>query len=68
MDQDADHDGYTNREEFLADTNPLDPKSMPGVMDTASVKTVNEVDVRISALACWWAVRRGRVCRVGSGR
>jgi hypothetical protein len=45
MDQDADHDGYTNREEFLADTNPLDPKSMPGVMDAASVKAVNEVTV-----------------------
>jgi hypothetical protein len=45
MDQDADGDGYSNREEFLADTNPRDPKSLPGVMDTASVKTVTEVTV-----------------------
>jgi hypothetical protein len=45
MDQDADGDGYSNREEFLADTNPRDPKSLPGVMETASVKAVNEVTV-----------------------
>jgi hypothetical protein len=45
MDQDADGDGYSNREEFLADTNPRDAKSLPGVMDTASVKAVNEVTV-----------------------
>lgn len=45
MDRDPDGDGYSNREEFLADTNPRDPKSMPGVIDTASLKTVNEVTV-----------------------
>lgn len=45
MDQDADGDGYSNREEFLADTNPRDAKSMPGVMETAAVKAVNEVTV-----------------------
>jgi hypothetical protein len=45
MDQDADADGYSNREEFLAETNPRDPKSLPGVMDTASVRAVNEVTV-----------------------
>ena len=45
MDRDPDGDGYSNREEFLADTNPRDPKSMPGVMDTASLKNVNEVTV-----------------------
>jgi hypothetical protein len=45
MDQDADSDGYSNREEFLAETNPRDPKSLPGVLDTASVKSVNEVTV-----------------------
>ena len=45
MDRDPDGDGYSNREEFLADTNPRDPKSMPGVIDTASLKTVNEVTI-----------------------
>jgi len=45
MDRDEDGDGYSNREEFLADTNPRDAKSMPGVLETASVKTVNEVTV-----------------------
>lgn len=45
MDQDADGDGYSNREEFLADTNPRDGKSMPGVIESAAVKTVNEVNV-----------------------
>jgi hypothetical protein len=45
MDRDPDNDGYSNREEFLADTNPRDPKSMPGVIEAASLKTVNEVTV-----------------------
>ena len=45
MDQDADSDGYTNREEFLAETNPRDPKSLTGVLDTASLKSMNEVTV-----------------------
>lgn len=45
MDQDPDNDGYSNREEFLADTNPRDPKSMPGVLESASVKAMNEVTV-----------------------
>jgi hypothetical protein len=45
MDQDADSDGYSNREEFLADTNPRDPKSLPGVLESASLKSVNEVTV-----------------------
>lgn len=45
MDQDADGDGYSNREEFLAETNPRDPKSQPGVIESATLKTVNEVTV-----------------------
>ena len=45
MDRDEDGDGYSNREEFLADTNPRDAKSMPGVMEAASVKEVNEVTI-----------------------
>lgn len=31
LDQDPDGDGYTNREEFLADTDPTDPDSSPRV-------------------------------------
>ena len=45
MDRDDDGDGYSNREEFLSDTNPRDAKSLPGVMEAASVKSVNEVTV-----------------------
>jgi hypothetical protein len=47
MDKDADSDGYSNREEFLADTNPRDPNSLPGVLEGVSVKTLNEVKVPI---------------------
>ncbi len=47
LDQDVDGDGYSNREEFLAETNPRDPLSMPGVVEGVSVKEVNEVSVPI---------------------
>lgn len=42
---DSDGDGYSNREEFLAETNPRDPNSLPGVMEGVSMKTFNEVTV-----------------------
>jgi hypothetical protein len=42
---DSDGDGYSNREEFLADTNPRDPNSLPGVMEGVAMKTLNEVTV-----------------------
>ena len=42
---DSDGDGYSNREEFLADTNPRDPNSLPGVMEGVAMKTLNEVPV-----------------------
>lgn len=45
MDQDADGDGYSNREEFLNGTNPRDPNSLPGVMEGVTLKEVNEVQV-----------------------
>jgi hypothetical protein len=47
MDKDTDGDGYSNREEFLADTNPRDPNSLPGVLEGVSVKSLNEVKVPI---------------------
>jgi hypothetical protein len=31
LDEDPDNDGFTNREEFLADTDPRDPNSRPGI-------------------------------------
>ncbi len=42
---DPDGDGYSNREEFLADTNPRDPNSLPGVMEGVAMKAMNEVPV-----------------------
>lgn len=44
---DSDGDGYSNREEFLADTNPRDPNSLPGVMEGVAMKAMNEVPVPI---------------------
>ncbi len=47
LDEDADRDGYSNREEFLQETNPRDPLSLPGVVEGVTVKEVNEVSVPI---------------------
>lgn len=38
LDDDADNDGATNREEFLADTNPRDDSSRPGVVTGIRLK------------------------------
>lgn len=45
LDQDTDGDGYSNREEFLNNTDPRSASSLPGVMEGVSVKTVNEVQI-----------------------
>ncbi len=42
---DSDGDGYSNRDEFLAETNPRDPNSLPGVMEGVAMKALNEVPV-----------------------
>jgi hypothetical protein len=47
MDADSDGDGYSNREEFLAGTNPRDPNSMPGMVDGVSMKELKDVRVPI---------------------
>src|SRR3954470_19568079 len=45
LDSDADHDGFTNKEEFLADTNPNDANSRPGVHASIRLKEFTEVRV-----------------------
>jgi hypothetical protein len=45
LDADTDGDGYSNREEFLAGTNPLDPNSMPGMIDGLVMKELKDVRV-----------------------
>jgi hypothetical protein len=38
LDEDPDGDGFTNREEFLADTDPRDPNSRPGIANGIRLK------------------------------
>jgi hypothetical protein len=43
LDADPDEDGYTNRDEFLADTDPHDKNSRPGIHKSIRLKEYNEV-------------------------
>jgi hypothetical protein len=43
LDADSDGDGFSNRDEFLADSNPLDPESRPGIHKTIRLKEYTEV-------------------------
>ncbi|MEQ1862976.1 MAG: Amuc_1099 family pilus-like system protein [Chthoniobacteraceae bacterium] len=43
LDADADGDGFSNRDEFLADSNPLDPNVRPGIHATIRLKEYTEV-------------------------
>jgi hypothetical protein len=43
LDADADGDGFSNRDEFLADSNPKDPESRPGIHSTIRLKEYTEV-------------------------
>ncbi len=47
LDADSDGDGFSNREEFLAGTNPLDPHSMPGMLDGVVMKELKEVTIPV---------------------
>ena len=42
---DPDGDGFTNEEEFLAGTDPLDPNSHPGVKQSMKMKEYTKVEV-----------------------
>lgn len=43
LDEDPDGDGFSNRDEFLADSNPHDKNARPGVHKTIRLKEFNEV-------------------------
>lgn len=45
LDADPDHDGFNNREEYVAGTNPLDANSVPGMLDGVAMKEMKEVQV-----------------------
>jgi hypothetical protein len=65
LDADSDGDGYTNREEFLADTNPRDPNSMPGMIDGIAMKELK--DVRVPMVLREVKSDKARVERTDSG-
>jgi len=47
LDADTDGDGFSNREEFLAGTNPRDPLSMPGMLEGVVMKELKDVRVPV---------------------
>lgn len=47
LDHDLDSDGYSSREEFLADTNPRDASSYPGLLVGVTVKDFHEVKIPV---------------------
>jgi hypothetical protein len=47
LDADTDGDGFTNREEYIAATNPRDPNSVPGMLDGVVMKELKDVRVPV---------------------
>ena len=47
LDADTDSDGFSNREEFLAGTNPRDGLSMPGMLEGVVMKELKDVRVPV---------------------
>jgi len=43
LDNDSDGDGFSNRDEFLADSSPIDPESRPGIHSAIKLKEYTEV-------------------------
>ncbi len=51
LESDADGDGYSNRDEFLVDTDPTDPSSRPGFHPTMRLVSFEEVDLPMKVTA-----------------
>jgi Bacterial TSP3 repeat len=47
LDADTDGDGFSNREEYIAGTNPRDPLSMPGMLDGVVMKELKDVRIPV---------------------
>jgi len=47
LDADTDGDGFSNREEYIAGTNPRDPHSMPGMIEGVAMKELKDVRVPV---------------------